>query len=211
MTVRCVPSPFPLAVLAEATRLSPRRRTSSDGICGDASHQTEVSDHNPDSRGIPHAVDISQSTPGAPYWNSTYGLFDAHGYGWQIARRISAGVEKRVKYLVSFNGQYDVIFDPAVSMSWRLNGTPKQDHASHLHVSFLPSAEQSVAPFFALVPPPEVDMPLNAADLAAIKAIVVEEVASAITHALGGYDPQGHYVDGLLVTEARKKLGVSKP
>lgn len=157
----CTPSPFPLAVLAEATRICPTRRgapghgISSDGICGDRAHQAEISDHNPDGRGIPHAVDISQSTPGAPYWQPGLGIFDAHAYGFLIAQRIAAGTERRVKYLVSFNGHVDIIFDPSVSLTWRQNGAPKQDHASHLHVSFLSgtAVENSTAPFFGSTTP----------------------------------------------------------
>lgn len=156
----CTPSAFPLSVLAEASRISPRRRTSSDGICGDARHAAENSDHNPDSRGIPHAVDISQSTPGAPFWLPTYGIFDAHTYGFAIAGRMRAGVETRVKYLVSFLAGHDVIFDPAVSMTWRPNATGTE-HASHLHVSFTDAAEQSTAPFFAVdaQPAPPIHVP----------------------------------------------------
>lgn len=151
----CTPSAFPRSVLAEASRISPRRRTSSDGICGDARHAAENSDHNPDSRGIPHAVDISQSTPGAPFWLPTYGIFDAHTYGFAIAGRMRAGVETRVKYLVSFLAGHDVIFDPAVSMTWRPNATGTE-HASHLHVSFTDAAENSTAPFFLASGAPKV-------------------------------------------------------
>lgn len=148
----CHPSAFPQAVLAEASRISPRRRTTSDGICGDSEHRARVSDHNPDSRGIPHAVDISQSTPGSPYWDPKYSVFDAHAYGDQIASRMLTGSERRVKYLVSFRNGHDQIFDPAVSLDWRPNATGTE-HASHLHVSFTVGAEQSVAPFLAYAPP----------------------------------------------------------
>lgn len=177
----CTPSPFPLAVLAEATRISPTRRTTSDGICGDPAHQAEVSDHDPDARGIPHAVDISQSMPGAPFWTPAYGQFDAHAHGLLIAARIVAGTEHRVKYLVSNYGHGDVIFDPVVSLTWRPNATGDQ-HQSHLHVSFLsePWVEQSTAPLFQAALPPEEDMPLNAADIQAIRDIVQQELEAAV-------------------------------
>lgn len=171
----CNPSPFPKAVLAEASRIAPGRRTSSDGICGDIAHQHEVSDHNP-VRGIPHAVDISQSTPGSPFWQPHFQVFDAHLYGLLIAGRIKAGTEKRVKYLVSNYGHGDVIFDPSVSMTWRSNATGSS-HESHLHVSFNYNflTEQSTAPFFA-PHTTEPDMPLNTADLNAIRDIVKQEL-----------------------------------
>jgi len=45
--------------LDEATRLWPERNKASDGIIGDAAHAASVSDHNPDSRGIVHAFDLT--------------------------------------------------------------------------------------------------------------------------------------------------------
>lgn len=39
----------------------PDRQRSSDGWIGDRSHQGRASDHNPDSRGLVHAVDITAS------------------------------------------------------------------------------------------------------------------------------------------------------
>lgn len=38
----------------------PNRDKRSDGWIGDADHKTRVSDHNPDSRGIVHAIDIDK-------------------------------------------------------------------------------------------------------------------------------------------------------
>lgn len=149
----CHPTAFPLSVLSQASRICPNRRTSSDGICGDQAHSERESDHNPDSRGIPHAVDISESMPWAPYWTSHYGLFDAHKWGDIIAQRIILGNETRVKYLVSHDYATGnaKIFDSSIGkFYWR--DQPGDNHASHLHVSFLStsnlSVENSTAPFF---------------------------------------------------------------
>lgn len=39
----------------------PNRDKRSDGWIGDAAHQTRVSDHNPDSRGMVHAIDVDNN------------------------------------------------------------------------------------------------------------------------------------------------------
>lgn len=168
-------------MLAEATRISPGRRKSSDGACGDAAHAAEVSDHNPSGpNNYCHAVDVSQSTPGAPFWLPTYGQFDAHAY----ARQIAARRDPRVKYIVigQPNGP-DIIWAP--DHDWRQNGSYKTDHRSHAHFSFwsIPAVEQSTAPFFGTPKPPEEDMPLNAADAKMIRDIVKQEL-----HAILGGD-----------------------
>lgn len=135
-------------VLAEATAIAPARNRASDGICGDARHNGEISDHNADPRGIPHAVDITQDAE----------HFDAHAYGLQIAGRILSGVERRVKYLVSNYGHGDVIF---IDGHWGPNATG-DEHVSHLHVSFNydPATELSTAPLFGAVHPPPPPAPL---------------------------------------------------
>lgn len=141
------------AIQADANNVAPGRSTASDGTIGDAAHQAQgaASDHNPDPvTGIVHAVDITN--------DPAHGM-DTWHWAQIIALRIAAGVETRVKYLVSNDGQKDVIFNPSVSMSWRQNGsTPAQDHRSHLHTSILytPSAENDIRPYFvaAAIPPP---------------------------------------------------------
>lgn len=49
-----------LRVLAAAVDVRwPHRLRGSDGWIGDVRHQHEVSDHNPDARGIVHAIDLT--------------------------------------------------------------------------------------------------------------------------------------------------------
>ncbi len=134
-------APALMAVLSDANSVAPGRSRASDGIIGDASHSSSVSDHNPDARGVVHACDVTNDP--------------AHGFNswvWAqwVADRIRSGREKRVKYLVSHDGVKDVIFNPAVSMEWRQNGAAKQVHRSHLHVSILytVTAENDVSTFF---------------------------------------------------------------
>lgn len=194
---------FAHAVLSEATRIARNRRTSSDGVCGDAAHQAEVSDHNPSGpHNYAHAVDVSQSTPGSPYWDARYDQFDAHAYGYAIAKRMLAGTERRVKYLVSFDGTKDVIFNLAVSREWRQNGSFKTDHANHLHISFTVAAEESVAPFFTPAALQEADMPLNAEDLAKLQPIIEAACAKAIKTQFYA-EKDGKKIDALLLDRLR--------
>lgn len=137
------------AILADADRIAPGRSHASDGTVGDLTHQQQggSSDHNPDGRGVVHAADVTHDP--------------AHGFDrWQqaqrIANRIVAGLERRVKYLITSDGQVDRIFNPSVSLTWRVNGNPKNDHTSHLHISILSGSavENSTAPMFSAASTP---------------------------------------------------------
>jgi hypothetical protein len=48
-------------LLAEVDALWPDRSRASDGWLGDAAHAARQSDHNPDERGIVHALDVTAS------------------------------------------------------------------------------------------------------------------------------------------------------
>lgn len=160
----CHPTAFPLHVRAEADAIAPNRNRQSDGICGDEAHAQRVSDHNPDPRGVPHAVDLTQDPA----------HFDAHAYGLRLAGAFVAGHgDGRIKYLVANFGRGDVIFDPAVSLSWRPNAST--GHETHLHVSFhySPAVEQSTAPFFHTAPPVSEDE-VTPADYAKIEGLFKE-------------------------------------
>ncbi len=89
-----------------------------------------------------HAVDVTN--------DPAHGM-DTWVWAQIIAGRIIAGRETRVKYLVSNNGQHDVIFNPSVSLTWRLNmAEGGQSHHSHLHTSILytAAAENDCTPYF---------------------------------------------------------------
>jgi len=129
------------AIKRDADRVAPGRSHASDGTIGDPAHAASISDHNPAANGIVHAVDITNDP--------------AHGFdGWRwaqvVADRIRLGLETRVKYLVSNDGAKDVIFNPSVSLTWRQNGSVKQEHRNHLHISirYEVSAENDQRPIF---------------------------------------------------------------
>lgn len=127
-TMGCVAAPACKAALAEATRLWPSRRKTSDGICGDPRHQARESDHN-----AGNAWDLSH--------DPAHGC-DAHALVEGIRRR----QDKRVKYIISNRR----ICGPGSSgggWNWKpySGGNP---HSIHAHVSIWPSARNSTAPWF---------------------------------------------------------------
>lgn len=132
----------------QATALAPTRRTDSDGACPSAEHikNSPNSDHNPSGPGcFGHAVDLSH--------DPAHGM-DAHGWADEIAAQyIAAGPAERqarfgwLKYIVSFNGVHDIIFDPSVSLTWRLNSTGTE-HYQHTHFSITDSGLTFTGPIF---------------------------------------------------------------
>lgn len=127
------------ALRAEADALGARFL----GTVGDLSHQQQGSrsDHNPDGRGVVHAIDLS------------YGDWLAN---WNAAQRIAAFLKANpaqaasIKYLVSNDGRKDVITSASRGWSWAQNGSVKQDHRSHVHTSVTVQGEGDTRPL--LVP-----------------------------------------------------------
>lgn len=137
------------AILQDADRVAPGRSHASDGTIGDPTHAASKSDHNPDFRGVVHAVDVTH--------DPAHGM-DTWVWAQRIADRMRTGAESRVEYLVAYDPAraVDVIFHPSVSLSWRQNGSPKREHTNHLHVSikYSEAAENDVRPFFVTISPP---------------------------------------------------------
>lgn len=99
----------------EVNRMAPNRSKASDGTIGDSSHSSRTSDHNPDSRGVVRARDITH--------DPANGL-DCH----KLADQIKDDV--RVKYLIWDRR----IWNPSISRSWR-SYSGSNPHTKHLHVS----------------------------------------------------------------------------
>lgn len=122
-------APAAQAILDQASFHRPKRSRRSDGTIGDRAHRARRSDHNPDSRGIVMAADLTH--------DPAQGI-DAHGWArWLAARR-----DPRVKYLIS-NGE---TWDP--QRGWR-RYTGKNPHRTHAHVSINRGHEFSTGPWFA--------------------------------------------------------------
>lgn len=128
----CVAAPSCRAALAEATRLWPNRRRTSDGICGDPRHQARVSDHN-----AGNAWDLSHD-PGQGC--------DAHALVEGIRRR----QDKRVKYIIS-NRRICGPGSHGGGWNWK-SYSGSNPHSNHTHVSIWPSARNATGPWFANVP-----------------------------------------------------------
>ena len=111
-----------------------RRDKRSDGWLGDAAHKARVSDHNPDSRGLVHALDIDADLdpkdPGA-----------AQRLANQIVAYAASGIPgaNRIKYVV-FNDQ--IASGTYANSMWKWRGSG-YGHMHHIHVSFSTKGENN--------------------------------------------------------------------
>ena len=111
-----------------------RRDKRSDGWLGDAAHKARVSDHNEDSRGLVHALDIDADLdpkdPGA-----------AQRLANQIIAYAASGIPgaNRIKYVV-FNDQ--IASGTYANSMWKWRGSG-YGHMHHIHVSFSTKGENN--------------------------------------------------------------------
>lgn len=95
----------------------PNRSKLSDGTIGDAAHQTGASDHNPDSRGIVKALDLTHD-PG-------------HGMdAGKLADVLASSRDSRIGYLI-WNRR---ILIPSAGWRWQ-QYAGINPHTKHIHVS----------------------------------------------------------------------------
>ena len=115
-----------------------RRDKRSDGWLGDAAHKGRVSDHNPDARGLVHALDIDADLdpkdPGA-----------AQRLANQIVAYAASGIPgaNRIKYVV-FNDQ--IASGTYANSMWKWRGSG-YGHMHHIHVSFSTKGENNAQTF----------------------------------------------------------------
>lgn len=124
-------APSLIAAEAEADRIAPRRRRTSDGSIGDRAHQARKSDHNP-SGGWVHAIDLSHDPKNG---------FDAHAY----ARNIAARKDPRVEYIISNK----MIASRSRGYRW-VKYTGANGHTIHIHISLrhTPQARNDTSSWF---------------------------------------------------------------
>lgn len=111
---------------AQVNKRWPNRDKASDGVKGDAAHAARPSDHNPDSRGYVHAVDIDEDLRGSKH--------DARWLADQLIAypRGKVGGSARFKNIVYENQVASGTY-PKHFWTWR-NGD--YGHTKHMHISF---------------------------------------------------------------------------
>lgn len=111
---------------AQVNEKWPKRSKASDGWIGDTSHAARPSDHNPDSRGIVHAVDLTHDP--------------ANGFdSWKFADAILAAQDPRLKYVIS-NGRIGSGPAGPSPGEWR-DYSGSNAHAHHCHISVVNRGE----------------------------------------------------------------------
>jgi len=115
----------------QINRRWPKRDKRSDGAVGDLSHLARVSDHNPDSQGWVHAIDIDEDFRGSKRDNVWF-ADQLIAY----ARTKRAGSD-RLKYVVYEN---EIASGSYARHFWTWRGD-HYGHEHHIHVSFTSKGE----------------------------------------------------------------------
>lgn len=114
--------PCLVALRSEFNQRAPSRDKASDGWIGDAAHSARDSDHNPDSRGLVHAVDVDEDlrVPGLSMAECV-----AH-----IVGRHRSGVDNRLTYVIYERTIWSAAYD------WRSRDySGSNPHDKHAHFS----------------------------------------------------------------------------
>lgn len=124
----------------QINRRWPKRDKRSDGWIGDKAHQARKSDHNPDSRGWVHAIDIDADLLGPGK-----GRAAAQRLANQLVLYAASGQPgaERIKYVV-YNDQVASGTYPDSRWTWRGKG---YGHFDHIHVSFTAAAQKNAAKY----------------------------------------------------------------
>lgn len=110
-------------LLDQVNAAYPGRSKDSDGWIGDEAHSSRTSDHNPDSRGVVHALDITKDL--------RVGL-DSR----RLGEALKASADPRIKYIIS-NGE---IWNPSIAPGWR-KYSGINPHTAHVHISVVSDPE----------------------------------------------------------------------
>jgi hypothetical protein len=113
-------------LFAEFDRIAPSRDHTSDGSIGDTAHQAEASDHNPDSKGAVHAIDVDSDLHAAFTMENVIQFFVA-----QCRKNNPNGTDRgRLKYFI-YNRRIW-----SASTGWKQETyTGSSPHTEHAHFS----------------------------------------------------------------------------
>lgn len=103
------------------------RDRASDGIKGDADHAARTSDHNPDSQGYVHALDVDEDLKGSK--NDNVWLADQIIANARLRRSGSVRLKNVVYENRVASGTYPNHF-------WTWRNDPSLGHEHHMHISF---------------------------------------------------------------------------
>jgi hypothetical protein len=134
----------------EFDALFPNRDKSSDGWIGDARHAASVSDHNPDTTGMVHAIDVDKDLrPTTDSPQTDMAAVVAH-----LVDRCRQGLEDRLWYVI-YQG---VIYSRTYGFA-RRNYTGTNPHDKHAHFSFryVNTLENDRRPWLAGIVPAKPD------------------------------------------------------
>ena len=156
---------------------SPDRDKTSDGTIGDAAHQKEVSDHNPDKEGAVRAIDVD---------NNLVNWVDMETVVQFLLARCRAGLEKRFTYIIYYRRIWEA------DNEWKERAyTGASAHTEHAHFSF--SHNDTLADNIASFHLEDIPVALTAAD----KTWIVNTINAGRTDTDKGplvETPEGHAV-----------------
>jgi hypothetical protein len=170
--------------------LNELRDKASDGWIGDPDHQSRDSDHNPDSRGIVHALDVDETGP----WPRGLTMRAMVG---QIVADCRAGREARLTYVI-----YERTIWSA-SRDWKprdYTGSSPHDKHAHFSADDLPSRENDVRPFRLEAPPVATDLTADA-----VKDVVAAVIRADVDWSGKTYSLAGAVFDAKKFSEANGK------
>ena len=199
MTVSWRPAASVRRGLDEADERWPKRNQVSDGIIGDAAHSSRQSDHNPDSRGVVHAFDLTHD----PAAGVDCGVLAEH------LRQVK---DRRVRYVIwsgrLYRGPWSdaVLAGRAQPWAWELYWRPNP-HTKHMHVSvgYGTIPEEDVSPWWDVPGAPKPHWSIEV-----IKMLPTIDLRHA---GVGGDVVRGRAVDNLqaLLTAAARTIPAAHP
>lgn len=159
------------ALRGEINAAFPNRSKASDGWIGDPAHQVRDSDHNPDARGLVHAIDVDKDLNGPVGMGA---LVD------HVHARCVSGAENRLTYII-WNRR---IASASRGWVWRAytGDNPHTEHA-HFSASNVPARENSRSSWKVKEVLP-VTAPTASENAAAVAGRDVDPTAG--TYSLGG-------------------------